>query len=179
MAKYWLFIWELISIPYECQESPDVIPHGIRTAVTENYRSQPATQTVLWMHVMASKKVIFSEKSLKKKWRTCRCKDKWAGSYELCYKPWSTYLCVFTKWLPDAEAWVNAWGWHPLLPDLPCKAHSLRHTLPKETAGKDRSMMELNHQTVDTHEEMLSSIICPVQVKSEWSYILQTGYLEV
>lgn len=39
----------------------------MRTAVTENYRSQPATQTVLWMHVKAPKKVIFSEKSLKKK----------------------------------------------------------------------------------------------------------------
>lgn len=61
----------------------------------------------------------------------------------------------------------------------PARPTPLRHTLPKETAGKDRSMTELNHQTVDTHEEMLSSIICPVQVKSEWSYILQMGYLEV
>lgn len=82
------------------------------------------------------------------------------------------YLCVLTKWLPAIEAG----GSTLFCQTCPARSYALRHNLSNKIASLT---VELNHHCGNTRRDWSLQIICPERVKSVWSYIQETGYLEV
>lgn len=92
------FVQELVRIAYEFQEPPNVHLCNLRITASGNVDLN-LSQTVLWMHVKASRKRgIFSEKSLIQEEHAGTKKSEWKG------RKFTVDLCMFTKWPPAAEA---------------------------------------------------------------------------
>lgn len=183
IAKYW-FIWELlISITYEFQDPPSLItsPWHMDNSDWEHRTTDLNLPHKLFLDVWKNiqKGDLFRKITKKVKWRTYRCKEPFVREhYELCYTLWSAFVCSQNGFLMQR------------LKPMPGGGSLFFQTCPARPTPFDIPFLKRQQVNIAPgqnwtprlwkHKKTWSlQIICPEQVKSGWSDILQTRYLEV